>query len=302
MMSEANSISASSSGLFAEPPATPFNFLSLGGGVQSSTLALMAAHGEIGPVPDAAIFADTQAEPAGVYRWLEWLIEEIARSPHPFPVYVVTKGSLMVKALEMHVTKDGRKFSKSDIPVFTRNANGEKGMVPNRSCTLDFKIQPITRKVRELAGIKRGQKEVTVTQWIGISWDELQRAKHSRDKWCQNRWPLIERRMRRHDCMEWMESRGFPKPPRSACSFCPFHSDSEWRRLKLHEPEAFAQAVDFDKRLRALKTSTDTFRTVPYIHPSLKPLDEVDFSNAEDRGQMTLWQDFNVECEGMCGV
>ncbi|WP_171177628.1 hypothetical protein [Ruegeria sp. HKCCD8929] len=32
---------------------------SLGAGVQSTTLSLMAAHGEIGPMPDAAIFADT---------------------------------------------------------------------------------------------------------------------------------------------------------------------------------------------------------------------------------------------------
>jgi len=32
--------------------------LSLGAGVQSTTLALMAAHGEIGPMPDCAIFAD----------------------------------------------------------------------------------------------------------------------------------------------------------------------------------------------------------------------------------------------------
>jgi len=33
--------------------------LSLGAGVQSTTLALMAAHGEVGPMPDCAIFADT---------------------------------------------------------------------------------------------------------------------------------------------------------------------------------------------------------------------------------------------------
>jgi hypothetical protein len=49
------------------------HYLSLGAGVQSSTLALMAAHGEITPMPVAAIFADTQAEPASVYRWLDWL-------------------------------------------------------------------------------------------------------------------------------------------------------------------------------------------------------------------------------------
>lgn len=44
----------------------PFHGISLGAGVQSSTMALMAAHGELTPMPDAAIFADTQDEPAKV--------------------------------------------------------------------------------------------------------------------------------------------------------------------------------------------------------------------------------------------
>lgn len=48
--------------------------LSLGAGVQSSALALMAKHGEIsGDMPVAAIFADTKAEPRRVYEWLNWL-------------------------------------------------------------------------------------------------------------------------------------------------------------------------------------------------------------------------------------
>ena len=67
--------------------------LSLGAGVQSSTLALMAACGEISPMPDGAIFADTQSEPAAVYTYLDWLERQL-----PFPVYRVTAGSL----------KDGR--------------------------------------------------------------------------------------------------------------------------------------------------------------------------------------------------
>jgi hypothetical protein len=45
--------------------------LSLGAGVQSTTLALMAAQGEIQPLPDCAIFADTGWEPATVYRHFE---------------------------------------------------------------------------------------------------------------------------------------------------------------------------------------------------------------------------------------
>ena len=58
------------------------HYLSLGAGVQSSTLALMYALGELEPMPKAAIFADTQAEPASVYKWLDWLEKQL-----PYPVY-----------------------------------------------------------------------------------------------------------------------------------------------------------------------------------------------------------------------
>ena len=43
------------------------NILSLGAGVQSTTMAFMAAKGELTPMPDCAIFADTGAEPKHVY-------------------------------------------------------------------------------------------------------------------------------------------------------------------------------------------------------------------------------------------
>ncbi len=72
----------------------PIHLLSLGAGVQSSTLALMAAAGEVTPMPLAAIFADTQAEPPSVYRWLDWLEKQL-----PFPVHRVTAGDLAAKAV-----------------------------------------------------------------------------------------------------------------------------------------------------------------------------------------------------------
>ena len=53
---------------------TPFRSLSLGAGVQSTVLALMAERGEYGlPKPDVAVFADTGWEPPSVYEHLDWL-------------------------------------------------------------------------------------------------------------------------------------------------------------------------------------------------------------------------------------
>jgi hypothetical protein len=279
--------------MFKPPPETPFTFLSLGAGVQSSTLALMAAKGEVGPMPDAAIFADTQAEPQSVYRWLDWLEKQL-----PFPVHRVSRGSLTEESLTVREFKNdpSRKWIKSLIPAFIKNPDGSKGIM-GRQCTWSYKIEMIDKTTRKLAAIKRGQKEVTVTQWIGISWDELQRMREGRQPWTQHRWPLIERRMTRRHCLEWMESNGYPEPPRSACIYCPFHSDHEWRSMTR---EDFALCVQFDKDLRAAKSQGHNRAGLPYLHASLKPLDEVDFSTDIERGQGVF--DFQTECAGMCGV
>lgn len=275
----------------------PMHILSLGAGVQSSTLALMAAAGEVTPMPTAAIFADTQDEPQSVYRWLDWLEKQL-----PFPVHRVTRGSLSKASLVMKTTKDGRKFTTTNIPFFTRNHDGSVGKIRMRGCTRDFKLAPIFFKARHLAGVKRGEKTVRVVSWIGISIDEVGRMKPSRDKWARSRWPLIEMEMSRHDCMRWMKAHDYPIPPRSACVYCPYHSNAEWRRLKADEPEEFAKAVRFERATQRAKEYTpDRFRAVPFLHRTAVPLDKVDFSTDDERGQGLL-SNFGGECEGMCGV
>lgn len=271
----------------------PIHILSLGAGVQSSTLALMAAAGEVMPMPTAAVFADTKAEPAGVYRWLDWLEKQL-----PFPVIKVTKGSLTATSLTVRTRKDGSgKWVKSLIPAFIQNPDGTRGIM-GRACTYDYKVLMLEKESRRIGGIKRGQKTVGVIQWIGISLDEVVRMKPSRVPWIEHRWPLIEARMTRCDCLRWMEKKGFPKPPRSACVYCPFHSDKEWRRLKDEEPLEFARAVEFEIKLQAAKAITDNQRGIPFLHNSLIPLSQVDLTTDTERGQMHF---FN-ECEGMCGV
>lgn len=264
--------------------------ISLGAGVQSSCMALMAKHGEITPMPDAAIFADVGAEPQSVYDYLDYLEDEL-----PFPVYRVTeKDGLLVD-----VNKGINGTRCSNPPFFTKSEDGEKGILL-RKCTTDFKIRPLVRKQKELAGIKgRLPKEPVVTTWIGISLDEIQRMKVSREKWAQHRWPLIEMRMKRHECINWVIKHGYKQPPRSACWFCPYHSNEEWRRLKNEEPESFQKAVDLDKSIRPEFAGT-THQL--YLHRSGIPLDEVDLRTDEEKGQTTMFDAWNNECDGMCGV
>jgi len=274
----------------------PIHILSLGAGVQSSCLALMAAKGEVGPMPVAAVFADTQAEPASVYKWLDWLETQL-----PFPVYRVTAGSLTKESLRVYVNKKtGNPYLRALIPAYTLNPDGSKGLA-GRHCTADHKLRPLFKKCKEIAQIKRGQKTVGVISWIGISLDEVSRMKPSREAWSESRWPLIEKEMTRHDCLRWMDKNGYPVPPRSACTYCPFHSDHEWKRLKNNEPEAFLEAIQFEKDLQAHHSQSHikaALKSKPYLHNSLVPLGEIDFSEDTTQGSLL----FHNECEGMCGV
>lgn len=288
------------------------NVISMGAGVQSSCMALMAKHGEIEPMPDFAIFSDTQAEAGyrtrnnpkgereGLYAWLDWLEAQL-----PFPVYTVTGGDLTAESLKLREGKKGlragKKYLRHSIPVFGIMDDNRKIAAIGRRCTSDFKIRPFLRELRRRCGVKRGEKNVVASSWLGISWDEIQRMKDSRDSWVENRFPLIEKKMSRHHCLEWMAKRDYPEPPRSACFYCPFHSNKDWRKLRDNDPLHFQDAIDFDEELRRknLKYRAGKQMTV-YLHNSCKPLGEVDFDNDEDKGQLT-W-DFNAECEGLCGT
>lgn len=277
----------------ASPSPIRVRVLSLGAGVQSTTLALMAAQGIVGPMPDCAIFADTGWEPASVYAHLRWLM-----SPNvlPFPVHIVSAGNIRDNLLD---AARGERWAS--IPAFTRTIRRggriEVGMI-RRQCTGDYKIIPIRREVRKLLGLtrKRSPRFPVAEQWIGISTDEVVRIKPSFEPWQVNRWPLVERRMSRQDCLTWLRQHDYPVPPKSSCIGCPFHSNAAWRRIRDHDPEAWDDAVHID---RAIRTGLRGIRGEVYLHRSAVPLDEADLSTEADRGQLDLWPN---ECEGMCGV
>jgi len=253
----------------------------------------MAAHGELTPMPDCAIFADTGAEPKSVYKWLDWLEAKL-----PFPVNRVRKagGTLAEEAVRVVVSKKGNPYTHTGIPGFVKAPDGAIGMI-RRQCTSDFKIVIIQREVRRL--LAERERSAVCHQWISISLDEATRMTESRVKRIILQYPLIDRGMRRFDCLDWMESHGYPKLPRSACFFCPYHNNEEWRNLKENEPEAFADAVMFEKKYQASFEITKT-RGVPFLHRSCQPLSEVDFSSAGSKsGKLNF---FNNECAGVCGV
>ncbi len=264
--------------------------LSLGAGMQSTTVALMAAHGEFAVLPNCAIFADTQWEPAAVYEHLDWLE---GGNVLPFPIHRVTAGSVRDAIVNKATGKSGR-FAA--VPFFTSD-----GGMGRRQCTREFKLEPITRKLRELLGVAQGRRVpagATVEVWIGISADEIFRMKPARLAWQKNRWPLIEKRMNRWDCRRWLERHGYPVPPKSSCIGCPYHSDALWREMRDHASEEWADAVEVDRLIRAGGTLRG-MRQQQFMHPSRVPLAQVDLSTPADHGQIDLFQN---DCDGICGV
>ena len=270
-----------------------FKVLSLGAGAQSTVLALMAERGYDGmKKPDLAIFADTKWEPPAVYEHLEWLKKQLS-----YEVVTVSAGDIKQNILH-GVNSDGGKFL--DVPVFLRNSDGTPS-VAARQCTNHYKIIPIRREIRKRLGIPDGRrfpKDVQVEMWLGISADESNRAKPSRDEWIDRTFPLMDMGMTRADIYNWFNSR-YPgrRLPRSACVGCPYHDDMEWKWLKENEPDSFKDAVRVDWSLRNVPEARGSLRGEAYLHKSRKPLGEVDFSVTQD------YDDFMAsECEGLCGV
>ena len=283
--------------------ARPLEILSLGAGVQSSTLLLMSCSGLL-PKLDVAIFADTGWEPPAIYENLEWLRQEAAA--HGIPVMTVGQGRLRDDALVSRVRGrkvDGQRWAS--MPLYVLGPSGERGMI-RRQCTKEYKIVPIRRFIKtKLLGLTnkaRFPKEVVVNHWFGISADEAQRSRTSSDRWAMNVYPLLgiptdllPKPYSRRMCLDWLD-REYPgrKFPRSACVGCPFHSNAEWREIA-RDPVLWADATEFDRAIRRC----GGLRGEAFLHPSLKPLSGLNLRTDVDNGQGLLW---NEECSGHCGV
>lgn len=276
-----------------------YHVLNLGAGVQSTTLYLMSMEDKLENPPfDVAIFADPQDEPEAVYKHLDWL--ESLGGPR---IIRATAGCLG-DDLMLGRNSQGHKFVP--IPAFTAIEEGEPNGMIRRQCTFEYKIRVITKCIREeLIGLKPRQrmpKDVHVHQYVGFSYDEPGRAARMRGRYASIPWsschfPLIDEVMKRGDCLRWLDDHGGAphETPRSACVFCPFHSNDEWRRVKSNAAD-WERACAVDDALRVdgnvLNRNLDQKM---YVHKSCRPLREVNL----DDNQKSL---FDMECEGGCGL
>lgn len=279
--------------------------LSLGAGVQSTALLLLAAEGRI-PRFDAAIFADTQWEPAEVYSHLRRLETEVA-DPAKIPIQRVSYGNIKLDSVSNDYT--------TVLPLFITNPSGGAGML-SRQCTQNYKLVPIYRAVRQMLGAKEqlgvcgkcngagsrippsrlhtadstigecsvcrgtGQRikvgqvldpSSWVSMAIGFSTDEIQRVGPSRRKYVEHEYPLLDLGWSRKDTMEYLASRGWGETPRSACIGCPYHSNTEWQRLRDHSPHEWREAIAIDEAIRHVPGASG-IQGKAYLHRDRVPL------------------------------
>jgi hypothetical protein len=223
--------------------------LSLGWGVQSFTLAAMAALDEI-EKPDLVVFADTTHENASAYeladKFTPWLGER-----------GITVDTVQAK-------KTSVKNSKGEIriPAFSKNI-----------CTGLWKISPV-RKLVSAKLKEHGLKKTpdVAEMWLGITTDEWQRMRDANVKWVKNRFPLIERRMSRMDCITWLESKDLPVPDKSGCVFCPYMKTAYWKKSKSNQQSGdWQHAVEVDKNIRTSSAAPGYER---FVHRSAVPLSD----------------------------
>jgi len=254
-------------------------FLSLGGGVQSSTIAEMVVEGVL-PRPTAAIFADTGNEPPWVYEHLDYLESRLATVGVPL-WRVRRKGS---RGLVEDIFTP--RLKSYPLPPFHMASNDLPGML-HRQCTKEYKIIPLRQAIQRFlakkgqakvnkAGAIRVKPGVQAVLWLGISKDEWTRARTSGVAWLRHEYPLLDKGMSRADCAAWLRKHGLPVPKKSSCLICPYHTQSFWLELRRDYPELWEAVTAIDRRLREDQGLPwqKALQGKPYIHRSCKPLNE----------------------------
>lgn len=190
-----------------------------------------------------------------------------------------------------------------EIIIERRTERETFGML-RRNCTREYKIEPITTRIRDILGLQPGEAGPTapvVELSIGLTTDEKERLTTSHTRFIHHRHPLCEPRrgypfgMSRGDCIEFLRRRGITAP-KSRCWFCPFQSDELWRELRDTSPDEFADAIALD---RAIRNGLRGVTTQLFLHSSRIPLEDVDLDRPA-----ALWtaEGLRNECQGVCGL
>jgi hypothetical protein len=234
--------------------------LSYGGGTQSAAICVLIGQGLL-PKPERIVIADTGREASQTWEYLDQVIQ-------PY----LAKVDLRVEIASHELATVDLYGHNGDllIPAYTNN-----GMLPG-FCSSEWKRNVVSRWLRREG---YGPKNPVIT-WIGISLDEIARAKPSNVQWQEYRWPLLfDVTMRRDDCKRLVMDAGLPEPPKSSCWMCPYRQDRQWMQLKEHFPADFDRAVQLERNIRSKDDGL-------WLTKHRKPLDEIQFADQETQSPL----------------
>lgn len=216
--------------------------ISLGGGVQSTALCVLATQGKLGRV-DAALFANVgdDSEHPATLRYVREVLTPWA-SAHGLGVHELhrTTKAGYIETLWGRLTKPGQRATT--IPV-----RGENGAPQSRHCTVDFKVDVVWKWLREQGASKTKPARVL----IGISTDEYHRATSKPSPGRVKEYPLIDMGISRDGCEQIIRDAGLPVPGKSSCFFCPWHSEQTWAEMRRDTPQLFAASAGLEAMMQA---------------------------------------------------
>ncbi len=253
--------------------------ISLGLGIQSTTMYLMSSLYYMDRA-DYAIFADPGAELPDTYELWDSL-NDWAKYNNGIPL-IKKKKSLYKDIID---SQNGDRVAS--IPAFTES----QGMV-RRQCTNEYKINVVVQEVRKLHGLKKGQRMKPTEMYLGISLDEIQRMKESQLYNIEYKYPLIDKRITRSDCVKFLEERSFHNIKKSSCVFCPYHSNKNWKEIKQNYPEEWGKVIKVDRAIR--DSSKRGLSDKLFLHRTLVPISEAYLQ--EDQEELFMCE------EGFCGI
>lgn len=232
---------------------------SCGGGTQSGAIATLIRLGKL-PRPDFAFMTDTGREKSSTWPFVDGFIRPALASVG-LELTIVKAADFTNNLNVIYTSEDGD--TTVLLPGFT-TLNGGNGKL-RAFCSGKWKRDVAERWMRSI-GIQK------VRNWIGISRDEARRIRAQHRGWLELWYPLIfEVPLTRVQCVELIRAQGWTgEIPHSACWMCPNQSDSEWLEMKLNQPQDFAAACNLEAETRAHDPHF-------YLHPSCRPLAEVDF-------------------------
>ena len=250
-------------------------------GVQSTALYLMSSLGYIEKA-NYAIYADLRSEKPTTDNLVKYLLDW---QKYNDGIEILIEDADIYTDVINGVNSDGKPFVT--IPAFS-----ESGGMVQRQCTGEYKIKTVKNKIRELHGLKYKQRMKPTELWLGISTDEIERAKVSQMYNVEYKYPLIDKQISRADCITFLEERSFHNVDKSSCVFCPYQQNKQFREIKEKYPEQWSKIVKVDKAIRDISRKGKEDRL--YLHRSLKPINEVYLQ--EDQEELFMCE------EGFCGL